>query len=72
MVASACSGGSSAPVDPNAPDIRNVALTSAASGINPALDGFSFPNFAAAAINEEFNTDDMVTMFGNGSDVWVD
>jgi hypothetical protein len=72
MVASACSGGSSAPVDPNAPDIRNVTLTSAASGINPALDGFSFPNFAAAAVNEEFNTDDMVTMFGNGSDICVD
>ena len=72
MVASACSGGSSAPVDPNAPDIRNVTLTSVASGINPALDGFSFPNFAAAAVNEEFNTDDMVTMFGNGSDVCVD
>ena len=70
MVA-ACSGGSSTPVDPNAPDIRNVSLTSAASGINPALDGFSFPNFAASAVNEEFNTDDMVTMFGNGPDVCV-
>jgi hypothetical protein len=72
MVASACSGGSSAPVDPNAPDIRNVALISVASGINPALDGFSFPNFAAASVSEDFNTDDMVTMFGNGSDVCVD
>ncbi|MTA70965.1 MAG: hypothetical protein F2551_00300, partial [Actinobacteria bacterium] len=72
MVASACSGGSSAPVDPNAPDIRNVTLTSVTSGINPALDGFSFPNFAAASVGEDFNTDDMVTMFGNGSDVCVD
>jgi len=59
MVASACSGGSSAPVDPNAPDIRNVTLTSVTSGINPALDGFSFPNFAAASVGEDFNTDDM-------------
>jgi hypothetical protein len=72
ILVSACSGGSSAPSDPNAPNIRNVALTSAASGINPALDGFSFPNFASSAINEEFNADDMVTMFGNGSDVCVD
>lgn len=71
FVVAACSGGSSTPVDPNAPDIRNVSLTSAASGINPALDGFSFPNFAASAVNEEFNTDDMVTMFGNGPDVCV-
>ena len=51
-----CSGGSSGSSD--------VVATPADSGLSPTADGFTFANFGSAASAENFNTNDLVTMFG--------
>jgi hypothetical protein len=51
-----CSGGSTGSSD--------VVATPADSGLSPTADGFTFANFGSAASAENFNTNDLVTMFG--------
>jgi len=36
-------------------------------GLAPLENGFGFPNFGSAAIQEQFDTNDLVTMFGAGA-----
>lgn len=57
LIVAACSGGG-ASGDPK------VDLVSVATELRPTPDGYAFPNFAASASPEEFNTDDLVKMFG--------
>lgn len=53
-------GGDSAPAVP------------VASGLQPTVDGFAFPNFASESYDVEFADDDVVDMFGTGPAVCVD
>jgi hypothetical protein len=55
--------------------IRNSALPSGSvttTGLVATNDGFSFPNFTAAATPEQFNAADVVSMFGSSSSVCRD
>ena len=54
-----CSGGSSGSSD--------VAATPADSGLSPTADGFTFANFGSAASTEQFDSKDLVTMFGKAA-----
>ena len=56
---SACGGSSDAAVP--------LTAVAADSGIAPNENGFSFANFGSAATPENFNADDLVSMFGAGA-----
>jgi hypothetical protein len=60
---SACSGGggSGATLD----------RTPVASTMTPTENGFTFANFSAKKVTEEFGAEDLVAMFGNSADVCV-
>ena len=57
LVVAACGGGG-ASSDPT------IDLVPVATELRPTPDGYAFPNFAASDSPEEFNTDDLVKMFG--------
>ena len=59
-VLGACGGGSAAPAVP------------VASAMQPTVNGFSFPNYPSSSFPDEFNSDDVVSMFGSGEDVCVE
>lgn len=61
LVLGSCSGGSGDAVD--------VEAVPVASGLTVTADAFTFANFPSGTITEEFNTDDLVEMFGSGPDV---
>lgn len=42
-----------------------------ASAMQPTMNGFSFPNYPSSSFPDEFNSDDVVSMFGSGEDVCV-
>ena len=56
LMVTACGGGASS--DPT------IDVVPVATELRPTPDGYSFANFAAGASPEEFNTDDLVKMFG--------
>jgi len=61
LVLAGCSSGGASSTD--------LEVVPVASGLTVTADSFTFANFPSQTITEEFNTDDLVEMFGNGSDV---
>ena len=61
LVLGGCSGGGGESV--------GVEVVPVASGLTVTADAFTFANFPSGTISEEFNTDDLVEMFGSGPDV---
>ena len=61
LALSGCSGGGGSSVD--------VEIVPVASGLTVTADSFTFANFPSQTITEEFNTADLVEMFGSGPDV---
>ena len=63
LVLGGCSGGGGKSV--------GVEVVPVASGLTVTADAFTFANFPSGTISEEFNTDDLVEMFGSGPENFV-
>lgn len=61
LTLAACSSGSSAP------SLDALIRESVDAGLAPLQNGFAFANFGAATTQEQFDVNDLVTMFGAGA-----